>query len=187
MKEKALHRGWSGVCAVTLQTVPGGSAQAGDSYWLFEMKPGGRLLLKSLMDPHCSYVAAWRAGLKTRSYSRSSTTFRPNAASSTKVHPPSLHVSSKTGELWLCLSPLDQPSSRLSGGSCDRGLPSALSPPCVHAGAQRSPFSLLHVCVGKAASFVRDKEPKAFSQWLKHSFLPNRSPPCGNFQHVSVL
>lgn len=182
MKEKTLHRGWSGVCAVTLQTVPRGSVQAGDNFWLFEMKPGGRLLLKSLMDPHCSYVAAWRAGLKMRSYSRSSTTFRPNAASSTKVRPPSLRVSSKTGELCLCLSPLDQPRSRLY-----RGLPVRRHP-------RASTLELsaaLSVCstsvLARPPPSWETKNPKAFSPWLKHLFLPNRSPPCGNFQHVSVL
>lgn len=79
---------------------------------------GERLFLKHLMSPYCSYLAAWRAGLKMRNYNRFSMTFRLNAASSIKVNPQPLYLSRKTWGLGLFLRPLDQSSSQLSEGGC---------------------------------------------------------------------
>lgn len=113
------------------------------------------------MYPHCSYLAAWRAGLKMRNYSRFLMTFRLSAASSINVNTQPLYLNRKTWELGLCLSPLDQSCCWLSEGSCGyRVFQCCVIHRCIQTGDQYHRFGLFHMCVGKGACLVRAKEPE---------------------------
>lgn len=96
-----------------------------------------------------------------RSYSRFLMTFRLNAASSIKVNTQLFYLNRKTWELGLCLSPLDQSSSRLSKGSCGyRVFQYCVIHRCIQSGDRCHPFGLFHMCVGKGACIVKAKEPE---------------------------